>query len=292
MDINRLIRFIDQNLTKEIKLKLNKERQVSVAFSGGIDSTAIVIKLLKLDVNPILITTGSSLSKDIDYVKRFAKDFNLPLKYIPLSRRNLREIDEIIYLLTKHTPDKLKTLAEKIRFKYPGLSTYPNAMDAAIALCFKHIALNSPSKFIFTGHGAGDLFGGTLRATQVGYKQLSSYLEYDSIISGKIDIFRDSFIVKFFANKILINPIFNKELIKFARTLPNELKIHKTPGGKILRKYIWTKYAEFLGVPHYIVNRTPKSMQYSCGIYKWVMKYLKTHPELQTTYYTIKPNNS
>ncbi len=290
MNIKKIINTINQELTKEILKHISQKQEVSIAFSGGIDSTTIAIKLIKLGLHPTLITIGSALSKDIIYAKRFAKEFDLPLIYISLTRANLKEIDGIIQILVLHTPQKIKNMATQVRFKYPGLSTYPNAMDAAIGLCFKHIALNAPTKIIFTGHGAGDLFAGTLRATFMQPTRLQNYLMLDSIASGQIDIVRDSLIVKIFANKTLVNPIFSPRLIKLARELPKELKLRKV-GDKTIRKYIWTRYAKCLGVPEYIINRPPKSMQYSCGIYNWVMKYLKANPRLQTANNAVESYN-
>ncbi len=280
--LNTLLKRIDILLEESI-LQVKPPQNISIAFSGGIDSSTIALKLLKMGFNPTLITTGSNLSKDKEFVTQFSQKYRLNLEFIHLSKKYvLSRIEAIQNLLIEKTPQKIKDWANKYRFHYENLPLYPNAMDIAIGICFSEIAKHSPDVYIFTGHGAGDIFGGAKKLLTMSVSELKSYLNSASLYLGLVDITRDTLITKQ-RSKILVNPLLSQKFIKFSKQIPAWYKVnYKTTPYQL--KYVWTQYAKRLGVPDFVVNRSPKSMQYSCGIYNWVMKFLKRQYTTKTNY--------
>ena len=280
-----IIQTIDETLNTIIK-RYSLPPVVSLAFSAGVDSTTIAYKLLKLGFKVKLFTIGSKLSKDEPFAKSFIKKLTkqpkyskqVTLNYIELTKNDvLNAKDEIYTLLKNKTPKDIIKLAHASRFKYPGLETYPNAMDIAIGICMQAIATHSDvTEYILTGHGAGDIFAGGFLATQLTKNKLTNYVNEKSINLGKIDLVRDSLIFKSY-NKTMLSPLLEPEFVKLAKTIPLELKLKRLDdntlgAGPIIRKYIWVLYSLWLGVPKEFALRPPKSMQYSCGIYRWLNK--------------------
>ena len=275
-----IIQNIDNTLNEIIK-RYNLPPTISLAFSAGVDSTTIAYKLLKLGFKIKLFTVGSKLSKDKPYARSFIKKLKrqskyskkVTLNYIELTKNDvLNAKDEIYTLLKNKTPKDIIKLAQASRFKYPGLETYPNAMDIAIGICMQSIAThNNATKYILTGHGAGDIFAGGFLATQLSKDKLTNYVNKKSVNLGKIDLVRDSLIFKNY-NKIMLSPLLESEFIKLASDIPLNLKLKQIDKHTFIRKYIWVLYSLWLGVPKELALRTPKSMQYSCGIYRWLNK--------------------
>ncbi len=278
----RFIQEFDKALTDIINgYKLPKK--AAIAFSGGVDSSTIAYKLMKLGYKTELITTGSCLSKDKNYAETFANKFVLPLHYIDISKELIHKKIPIVFkLLKESTPTKIKAMAEESRFKYAGLRTYPNAMDIAIGICMYEIAQKMKSLnlgYILSGHGAGDIFAGGFLAIQKKPEELEEYLQSKAVPMGFVDIVRDSLIFKHF-DIVFKSPLLEDTFVRLVDQVPLDLKL-KRRKEKVIRKYIWIKYSLWLGVPSVIANRIPKSMQYSCGIYKWVMKdLLNSYPHL------------
>ncbi len=270
MKVRGFIKLIDKALTDILK-SYTLPNQPGVAFSGGIDSTTIAFKLKKLGFKPILLTAGSSRSKEKAYAEQIAKKLGLEFIFIKITSDFIENNLDLVYnVLKQKTPQEIKQLAYKTRPKFPDLETYPNAMDVTIGLCMYAIAKHPKApKTILTGHGAGDLFLGAYKVYKLSRDQLQDYIVNQALPSGKVDIFRDSLIAKQ-AGKTLLNPLLEEEFIKMALQIPVSLKLKDN-----IRKYIWLKYAEWLGVPKMAIQRRPKAMQYGCGFLKQVQKILK-----------------
>ena len=270
MEIAEFIKLIDKTLTDILK-SYTLPNQPGVAFSGGIDSTTIAFKLKKLGFKPILLTAGSSRSKEKPYAKQIAKRLELEFIFVEISPEFINNNLDLIYnVLKQKTPQKISQLAYKTRPRFPGLETYPNAMDVTIGLCMYAIAKHPKApKTILTGHGAGDLFLGAYKVYKLSRDQLQDYIVNQALPSGKVDIFRDPLIAEQ-AGKTLLNPLLEEEFVKMALQIPVSLKLKDN-----IRKYIWLKYAEWLGVPKMAIQRRPKAMQYGCGFLKQVQKILK-----------------
>ncbi len=270
MKIAKFIELIDKTLTGILQ-SYTLPSQPGVAFSGGIDSTTIAFKLKKLGFRPILLTAGSSRSKEKTHAEQIAKRLGLEFIFVEVTPEFIQNNLDLIYnVLQQKTPQEIKQLAYKTRPRFPGLETYPNAMDVTIGLCMYAIAKHPKApKTIITGHGAGDLFLGAYKVYKIPRDQLQDYIVNQALPSGKVDIFRDSLIAKQ-AGKTLLNPLLEEEFVKIALEIPVSLKLKNN-----IRKYIWLKYAEWLGVPKMALQRRPKAMQYGCGFLKEVQKMLK-----------------
>jgi len=252
---------------------LNLPQKPGLLFSAGIDSSILAIMLKKLGYSPILYSVGTSLSKDQPYIEKFHEETDFENVRVFVDKNEVvKLVSHIQTLLSEHTSDSVKQFAAKHRRRYKNESTfpYPNPMDIAIGIGFYLIAthIDAPDIFV-SGQGADDLFAGYNMFKGLESVVLQKALEKSMIVLRSIDIPRDKTIFES-QKKQVVFPFLDRNFVEYALSIPPKFKF---VGER--EKYIWYKFGEYIGVPDIVTNRKKKAMQYSSGLFKWVLKECK-----------------
>ena len=222
-------------------VKKDCKRDVSISFSGGIDSSLVAL-LAKKYTNVELIAVGIKDSHDIEAAKSAAKliDLNLNVKEI-----NEDELLSEALILQK----KLDLTQFQVEFMLP----------------FWIAAKNAKNPVLMCGQGADEVFGGYARFREAKNipnlsKETKSLLE---IIPKREKIIAEIFSVK------LSCPYLTNEVIEASKIYSQEEHIG-THGKEKLREA-----AIKLGLPEKIANRKKKAAQYGSGSQKILKKKIK-----------------
>lgn len=132
-----------KNLINEYLAKTIKDKQdVSLLFSGGLDSLSILLSCLEIGITPVLYSfyLQSYESEDIQACRKIAKIYNLELNEIVINDTDINKLIEDIYNIIKKFKVYRKTMVQCI---------YP----------FTYIIPQIKEKYIITGLCADDLYG-------------------------------------------------------------------------------------------------------------------------------------
>jgi asparagine synthase (glutamine-hydrolysing) len=241
-------------LQRSVRQRVSGLKEVAVAFSGGLDSSmiAVLAKNLGVDVHLILVSLRSQ--PEIEHAKEASEALRLPLRIYTYSEKTVEEcIPQVLWLIEEANPVKTSI----------GIPVFWTA-DKASRIGYD---------VIFAGQGADELFGG--------YKRyLNDYLRYgeehvqktsfnDAVRMYELNFERDRKICNFH-NVELRLPFATRQLALFATSLPLHLKIEAQNGS--LRKIVLRKVAEDMGLPHFILNKPKKAIQYATGVNKVIKK--------------------
>ncbi len=241
-------------LTKSVEKRI-KKGQVGMLFSGGLDSVVLAKIIKDLGYEPILYCSGAENSKDVRGAIQAAEKLELPLK---INQMTLEELEE-------NLPDTVYMIEE----------TNPLKVSIALPVYFSTQQAKSDGlKFMMTGTGADELFGGYARYLQTlesgGYPALHEALFRDINEIAEENLQRDD--AASMANSIELKlPYLDYELVKYGLSIPPQYKITKINSTHI-RKFILRKIAEKIGLPKHLVNRPKVAMQYGSYSYKLLEK--------------------
>lgn len=273
--------FIEYFL-ESIKKKLLLEENIVVYFSGGVDSTLVVVFLhLSLPINKTiyLINTGFINSHDrnigIESYNELKKTFH---------ERNFVFIENNLEI------SKINEYKEKIkRIIFP--KTKNMDINIGIIFYFSTLIAKNYSNVIFIGSGADELFGGYNK-----YKNLNISYNEDKDINKKCDenlhinssrtksnmffdlltiseenLVRDDRIISSFGLEA-ITPFLDINTIIFSLNLPNSCFLNYT------KKKVINKYLLRLTLEHFGMSKTAyhlkKAMQYGTGLNKYEKHYI------------------
>ena len=228
----------------EIALALEKavrndcEKNITVSFSGGIDSTLVAFLANKY-TNVELISVGVKDSYDIEAAKSAAKIINLNLTVKELNEEEL--ISEAAIL-----QKKLKLTQFEVGFMLP----------------FWVAAKNAKNKILMCGQGADEVFGGYAR-----FRESIENTDLDKETRALLKIIpsREQKISKLFGLKLSC-PYLSEEVIQASKLYSQKQHIG-TVGKEKLRKA-----AIGLGLSEEIANRKKKAAQYGSGSQKVLKK--------------------
>lgn len=268
VDLNKIVRKPEHDLDEEeiaeklknlliesVKNKISslENKNVGLLFSGGLDSAIIAVILKKLGydfTNYVALTDYENFktSEDLTYSRKFSKEFNIPLKKINVSDK---EIDENLEKVIELTP---KANVVGIGIALPQFFGYKKVSE-------------DNKEVIFSGMGGDGIFGGFnkhRKSENINETCMESLrdIEYSGLQ-------RDTGLANY--NDLgLICPFLDKELIEFSLKIPGKFKIKDN-----VEKHILRKAAKKLGVPEYITERKKKAIQYSSNFQKYLKKISK-----------------
>jgi len=256
---------LSETLKKNIINSIPKE-PFGILLSGGVDSTLISKICKDYGADFRCFCVGIKGSADLEGAKIAAEELGLDLI---LKEYELDEIEDLLIKTINILP--IPEIHNDNYIEYMVKVSVSAVLLAAINL--------GDEKIFLSGIGAEELFagyhrhtlstegGGTWRGNRIkeieeeswdGIKRLNHLvLKRDEIISNS-------------ANKQIVSPYINDELIILAMSLPSIKKIDSNSNKKMLREI-----AMEMGIPRIIYERRKKGAQYGSGFDKAIMKLAK-----------------
>ena len=235
MNKNKLSKI---GLALEKAVKKDCEKNITVSFSGGIDS-ALVAFLASKYTDVELIAVGVKDSHDIEAAKSAANVINLDLTVKELNDEEL--ISEATIL-----QKKLKLTQFEVGFMLP----------------FWVAAKNAKNKILMCGQGADEVFGGYAR-----FRESMKNANLDEETKSLLEIIpnRELKICKLFGLKLSC-PYLSEEVIQTSKLYSQKQHIG------IVGKEKLREAAIGLGLSKEIANRKKKAAQYGSGSQKVLKK--------------------
>jgi asparagine synthase (glutamine-hydrolysing) len=247
MDEINVIEKTKKLLVSIIQQSVRNISYVAVPFSGGLDSS-IVAYIIKNYTKTHISLYTIGYPNSYDYRESGSAAEFLGLKHFWVSLDN--------------------ELVKNKLFEYQKFSKDTNKVSISYTLPFYILLEYIKEKTIITGHGADTLFGGFYKYLNAEDISEAIHEAYSSF-QKHIKIYELQIAKKF--SKRLLLPFANKELAEFVKKLPENFFIQN---GE--RKYLLRKVASSLGLPHQIVEKPKKAIQYSSGIINELKRIWKT----------------
>jgi asparagine synthase (glutamine-hydrolysing) len=250
---------LQKMLKKAIQKRVADQKEVAVAFSGGLDSSVVAWLAKKSGVGVQLIHVSLENQPETLEARRAAEELDLPLQEHLFSEADVeRDITKVVELIEEPEPINVAI----------GLPFYWNAQKAAAA----------GLSVMLAGQGADELFGGYQRYVKEymtkGDEAFRKTMFHDVTTIHESNVERDEKIFGFFDVELRI-PFGSYEMADFAMGLPTELKFEKKPDS--LRKLVLRKAAENMGIPKDIAEKPKKAVQYGTGTNTMLKKIAKKH---------------
>jgi len=244
-------------LQQSVKQTIFGLEKVAVAFSGGLDSSIIAFLARKFGADVHLVSVSLRNQPETEATEEAAEALKLPLHIYSYTERAVEKaLPKVLWLIEEANPIKTSI----------GIPVFWIAEKSS----------EMGYKAVLAGQGADELFGGYKRYLN-DYRQHGAKFAQKTIFNDITNMYelnfeRDSKICNY-SNVKLCLPFATFQLAKFAANMPLQLKI-ESPNDK-LRKKVLRKAAEDLGLPHFIVNKPKKAIQYATGVNRILKKLAK-----------------
>jgi asparagine synthase (glutamine-hydrolysing) len=232
--------------------KTVKDKQIGIAFSGGVDSTLLAKICVDLGYNVILLTIGFEDSHDVMFSQEISKILGYDHKIEKIKLTNFSKVSKEIKKIIKI--DNLSWIENCIAFYYVS-----------------KLAQHYDIKKVITANGIDELFCGYnayRNAIKLGESSVMELME--SKLENEIKMMKAVNLAVSQFGVILIQPFLLQDFIDFAKKIPLEYKIHDS--DDLLRKHIIRELALKIGVPEISSNKRKKALQYGSLIHKTLMK--------------------
>ena len=245
--INDAAKTLQSLLEQSIQRRVHGLKEVSVAFSGGLDSSLVAFLANKSGVKVNLFHVSLENQVETEDAIKAAEALNLPL-----------QVD-----LFKDSD------VETVLLKVVELIEEPDPVKASIGVPFYWVAEKAAEagfKVMLAGQGADELFGGYQRYVKEYCskgEKVSKTMFSDVLGLYESNLERDLKITGFFDVELRL-PFGAFDLAEYALTLPLECKFEPKPDT--LRKLVLRRVALNAGVPKSIADKPKKAVQYSTGI--------------------------
>jgi asparagine synthase (glutamine-hydrolysing) len=239
--------ILNHLLTKAVETRCRGLLQVSLGFSGGIDSSLLAHYLDKAGADVDLVCVGMESSMEFATAERAADSLDLPLRIEAFTLEDVEaDLDAVLWAIEE--PDPMKTAV--------ALPLYWVA----------RIASDSGSRVFFSGNGSDELFGGYR-------KYVTEYVERgetvreamykDVVASYEVNYERDHKICMEHGMELRL-PFADLRLVEFGLSLPTHLKLSLEPDSP--RKLVLRRMAEKLGFSEEFAQKPKRAVQYSTGV--------------------------
>jgi asparagine synthase (glutamine-hydrolysing) len=245
------IKALLEELQNAIKETLS-EKEIGVAFSGGVDSTLLAKICTNLGYQVTLLTIGFIGSHDILFSKKVNEIMKLPHQILEIDQSTFPKIS--LKIKDKINTDNLSWNENCIAFYY-------------VSKLAQSLNLNT----VITANGIDELFCGynayrdaIKDGTQIVQELIDSKLKNELRMMKAVNLVSSEFGVK------ITQPFLSDRFIKFSKKIPLNYKIKDSED--LLRKHIIRKIAKNIGVPEISANQRKKAMQYGSLIHKELIK--------------------
>ena len=231
------------------------DKKISIAFSGGVDSTLITKLLHDLGYDIHLLTVGFHDSHDINFAKEVNEILKLPHSILEIELENFRKVSKKIHDLIK--TDNLSWNENSIAFYYVAKLAHQNGI-----------------KTVVTANGVDELFCGYnsyREAIEISENKVIQMMD-EKLKNEKNMMIAINAVTAEFNVKIL-QPLLDSNFITYAKKIPISEKIHGSDDMK--RKHIIRKLAVDCGVPEISAYKQKKALQYGSQIHKSLLKSRK-----------------
>ncbi|MFB5630080.1 MAG: asparagine synthase-related protein [Nitrosopumilaceae archaeon] len=232
-----------ENFVEELRAAIEKStskcKAITIALSGGLDSSILAYYLKDKNAKAIAVTSKDFIATDLTYCQLVAKQFNLPLKIImPTIEELLNSINETIKILKNFNDIEIR--------------------NSIIMYLILKTAKEEGDLKIISGDGADELFAG-----------YSFFLKKNNI-ELQNDLLRIWNIMHFPSKKIgdalgitVETPFLDDDVIDLAKKIPANFKVNEFKGKKYGKWILRKAYEEKL--PKNIVWREKSPMQDGAG---------------------------
>jgi asparagine synthase (glutamine-hydrolysing) len=226
------------------------ETRVTVAFSGGVDSSLLAKICLDLGKEVMLLTVGFPGSHDIGFAGKIASTMGMNHKVLEIDyqdfKKNLTHVRQIIKC------ENTSHIENCIAYHYISSLAKQNSFD-----------------LILSANGCDELFcgyDGYRRAYSNGGEAAIMKM-MDEKIANEFTLMSEIALVAGQFGVAVRQPFLSSKFIEFARTIPIGQKI-KGPDDMI-RKHILRQAALSIGVPEESAMKPKKALQYGSSIHKF-----------------------
>ncbi|MEM2320684.1 MAG: asparagine synthetase B [Candidatus Bathyarchaeia archaeon] len=255
-DEESILEALHTLLLEAVKRRLyGLEGRISVAFSGGLDSSVIAALLKRAHVDTLLVTVGLEGSRDLEHAEKVAREIGLRVRTETYTLRDVEGVlPRVLWLV-----EEANSL--KVSIKIPEYWA-------------TEVSLKMGCRAIFFGEGGDELFGGYHKYLKE-YKRSPEDAEM-ALFLDIINLYRSLEIsekICAFHGIEAMFPYADYELITFALKIPIPMKISSADDP--LRKRILRRYAEYTGLPAEVHLRPKRAIQYGTGVSKALKKIAK-----------------
>jgi asparagine synthase (glutamine-hydrolysing) len=217
------------------------QEHMSVAFSGGVDST-LLCKLMSNSANTRCYTVGFSESHDLKNAQHAARLLKVDLQTIELNEYDLEMfVPVVIEAIESYSP-----------------------LDIAIALPLYVLTKQAEAagfSSVLTGQGADELFAGYTKYASLHAEpnDLNNTLKMDVLNIARDNLERDNLAAAAHSLDIIL-PYLDPRVVVFGLALDATWKLHNG-----INKYVLRKVAEQV-MPRELAYRQKKAIQYGTGV--------------------------
>ncbi len=255
-------------LEESIKRRTRGLKDVTVAFSGGLDSSIVAYLTNKLGLKVNLFHVSMENQPETEEAIEASEKLNLPLQVDLYKDSDLENtLPQVVALIEEADPIKASI----------GLPFYWVAEKASEARF--HVML--------AGQGADELFGGYQRYVKEyckdGAEKVRKTMFDDVTNIFESNLERDLKITSYFDVELRL-PFASFDVAEFALTLPTQCKMEQKEDT--LRKLVLRKVALNVGLPSVLVDKPKKAVQYSTGINDAIKRVAKKQDKTVNQYIT------
>jgi len=245
---------LEHLLVQSFNERVSDVEKISVAFSGGLDSSVLAFLAAKCHVKVQLIYVGFEDHPETHHAESVSRYLELPLQVRTLTTEDV----------------------EKVLSKVLWLIEEADILKVSVAIPFYLIAETASrigNNVLLAGQGSDELFGGYHRYLREyassGIWSLEDALYRDVASSYETNFERDNKVCSFNSVELRL-PFGDYDLIRFSLSLPAHLKI-SSPSDE-LRKRVLRETARKMGLPAKVYSMRKRAIQYTTGVDKILRK--------------------
>lgn len=242
-------------LIKSIKKLARDKKEVSMAFSGGLDSSVLAKLLVDLGYKVRGYVAGTRNSQDIRQAEKAAGEIGIELVKIELCEK---DIEDAIGIQGKILEKVYDSIDNDKKINNDNLTC--NAIPISFNLPLFFVAKNSGEKEIFVSQGPDEMLGGYKRIERMNKENAVEEMKMNTCDFLEMGIRQNLETARYFGKEFIM-PYLDKTIVDFCLNLPYEMRVHE---GK--RKYILRKLALKLGISKELAFNEKKASQYGSGI--------------------------